>query len=418
MMTPRPWNWCGLALLVAACGGAGDTRDPPSHLDAAGALLPDTQTVDGVLVMRHGADAFERAPQWRVDSVPAVVIDGGEAFDLTWIMAPTPLPDGQYLLLNRNRGGQLMLFGTAGAPLRLLARTGEGPGELMNPGLPSVLGDTIVVADGANGTVNWYLADGGLLKTERSATVPLIDLGCWGHYGAAPDGRRLGVYGCYGADSAGRRPNPVAWIAPDFSRIDTVLFTGGIEMVLREITSNGRTMSIPSPLGLGLRPVVAPWGGGIAVGNGGRHRNLERHDDEGRLTGRVEIDRPLRAVTAEMRDALIAMEIDQLTVMGPEIIRDFEGASRQIREQPFADSLPAYRSLLPGAEGVIWAIDGMSDADSSWSATVFRDDGAIVARVRGARFGLPVRVVGDRVVVREVDQDGVVRFGVYGVRPR
>jgi len=407
-----------VALLVVGCSSGEVPEGAPARLDTTGAILPDTQTVDGVLVMRHGPDAFERAPQWLVDSVPAVVIDGGHAFDLTYIMAPTPLPDGQYLLLNRNRGGQLMLFGTDGAPLRLLARTGEGPGELMNPGPPSLLGDTIVVADGANGTVSWYLAEGGLLKTERSATVPLIDPGCWGHYGAAPDGRRLGVYGCYGADSAGRRPNPVAWIPPDFSRVDTVLFTGGIEMVMRAYERGGRAMTSRSPLGLGLRPVAAPWGNGIAIGNGGLHRDLERHDDQGRLTGRVVIARPLRAVTEAMREALIAAEIDQLTVMGPEIIRDFEGASRQIREQPFADSLPAYRSLLPGAEGVIWAIDGMSDADSSWSATIFRDDGAIMARVHAVKPGLPVRVVGDRVVVRETDEDGVVRFGVYRVGPR
>jgi hypothetical protein len=407
-----------VAMLLAGCASGEVAEVTSARLDATGAILPDTQTVDGVLVMRHGPDAFERAPQWFVDSLPAVVIDGGESFDLTWIMAPTPLPDGQYLLLNRNRGGQLMLFGTDGAPLRLLARTGEGPGELMNPAQPSILGDTIVVADGANSTVNWYQADRGLLQSERNTQVALNDPGCWAHLGAAPDGRRLSLYGCYGADSARRRPNPVAWIPPDFSRVDTVLFTGGIEMVPREIMSGGRAITVHSPLGLGLRPVAAPWGSGIAVGNGGLHRDLERQDDVGQLTGRVTIARPLRAVTAAMREALIAAEIDQLEVMGPDIVRDPEGARRHIREQPFADSLPAYRSLLQGADGVIWAIDGTSDADSSWSATIFRDDGAILARVHGVKPGLPVRVMGDRVVVRETDEDGVVRFGVYRVGPR
>jgi hypothetical protein len=62
--------------LVSACGGAPENG---GSLDLAGGgpVLPDTQTIDGVLVMRHGADAFDRAPGWTLDTAPVVVIDGG-----------------------------------------------------------------------------------------------------------------------------------------------------------------------------------------------------------------------------------------------------------------------------------------------------------------------------------------------------
>jgi hypothetical protein len=59
-------------LLLAACS------DPAPQGSTTGVLLPDTQTVAGVLEMRHPADAFERAPQWHLDTVPMVVFDGGE----------------------------------------------------------------------------------------------------------------------------------------------------------------------------------------------------------------------------------------------------------------------------------------------------------------------------------------------------
>jgi len=418
-MMPRLWNWCGLALLVAACGGTGDTRDTPSQLDAAGALLPDTQTVDGVLVMRHGADAFERAPQWWADSTPDLVIDGGSTFDLTYALRPVALPDGRSVVLTTIGGGQMMLFDTAGQPVRLLARTGQGPGELMSPGQPSVFGDTLVVVDGANRTINRYTADGGLL-----ATAPVsgpVRPGIWSMFGSSGDGRRLSLYagfGGSGADSSRRPPVPVAWIAPDFSRIDTVLLVPGLEVEMFESRYRGERRSDPHPVKYGLRSVVSTWGAGIAVGNASASWDLQRHDDSGHMTGRVVIGRPLRDLTPAMRDAEVAAELERIDGPRSEEYVDIEETRRQAREQPFADSLPPYQILLDRADGTLWAIDGQSRLDSTWSATILRDDGAILARVRGARFGLPVGVWGDRVVVRETDGDGVVRFAVYRVGAR
>ena len=401
------------AILLAGCqadpGPAPDTR-----LDTAGALLPDTQTVAGVLEMRHGADAFERAPQWRLEETADLVIDGGLTFDLTNVLAPTPLPDGRSVALNRIGGGKLMLFDTDGAPVRLLARTGAGPGELMNPGRPSLFGDTIVIADGANQSVNRYTADQGLIDTHRMSVE--IHPGCWGLYGFGADGRRLSGYDCYGADTLRRRPNPVAWIPADFSRIDTVLTTGGFEMVSEEIRSGSRSMMIQTPLGLGLRPVLAPWGAGIAVGNGALDRGIDHHDADGRRRGRVIIDRPLLAVTPAMREAIIAAELEQLESRSSEGLRDPEDSRRRIREQQFADSLPAYWLLMAGDDGVLWAVDGITGTHPTWAATVFREDGAIIARVHSEGVGFPVALWGDRVLLRETDADGVVRFGLYRVR--
>ena len=93
-MSVRP---CLVYLLLAACGGSADSV---GMRDAAGPLLPDTATVDGVLVMRHGADAFARAPQWSIDPEPQLIIDGGEEHDLSTVYNEvTLLPDGRAVVL-------------------------------------------------------------------------------------------------------------------------------------------------------------------------------------------------------------------------------------------------------------------------------------------------------------------------------
>lgn len=68
-----------LLFLLAACGGTGSPQRGQLDIGEGGAILPRVDTTDGVPVMRHAADALERAPRWTLDSVPLVVIDGGRS---------------------------------------------------------------------------------------------------------------------------------------------------------------------------------------------------------------------------------------------------------------------------------------------------------------------------------------------------
>ena len=89
-----------ISLLVGASLGdiAGGDTSRFSALAAGTAIL--TATVDGVLVMRHGADAFARAPQWSIDPEPQLIIDGGEEHDLSTVYNEvTLLPDGRAVVL-------------------------------------------------------------------------------------------------------------------------------------------------------------------------------------------------------------------------------------------------------------------------------------------------------------------------------
>ena len=406
-------------LLLAACTASEDTGERAATHDP-GTILPDTATVAGVLELRHNADALDRAVQWQLDAAPLTVIDGGDVFDLTHVRTPVLLPDGRSVVLNSIGGGQLMLFDGSGAPVRLLARSGQGPGELVNPGEPVLLGgDTLLVTDGANRTINWYVPDRGLVRSERLRDG--IDPGCWTQSGVLPDRRSVRMYACMGGgqpESTERRPP--TWVAvttPGFTAVDSIVSMPGYELVLVETRYRGRVASYPRLLRYGLRPVLSNWGTEIVTGNGPSGYTLDRYDTTGVLRSRVLFDRPRRAVTTAMRDALIEMELSRINGPQSEGYVDIDETRRLAREEPFADSLPPYQALLSGPDSTLWAVDPVAPTDSQWTATVLRHDGAILARVRGRGADLPVRVLGDRVMLREVDDDGIVRFTIYRVSP-
>src|SRR5690606_13802711 len=103
---PSPFRHLGILLALLGCTGEA-TRQ---RTDTSGALLPDTATVDGVLTMRHEADAFARAPHWTIDPSALMLIDGGDDFDLSATRDVVLLTDGRAVALRPFDGAGLMLF--------------------------------------------------------------------------------------------------------------------------------------------------------------------------------------------------------------------------------------------------------------------------------------------------------------------
>lgn len=409
-----------------ACGSGADSAAPAGGPRGV-ALVPDTQTVDGVLEMRHPADALARAPEWMLDSVPMVVIDGGEAFDLTSVYTPVPLSGGRFAVLRNIGGAQLVLFGTDGKPERVLARTGAGPGELVRPTQPVLVGgDTLLVVDDANGSVNWIHPDAGLIRTARSTGDGLS--GCFGGTGQLADGRLVGVGNCghnqTDRDGTPRVGTPLLRHTPDFSESDTIALVPGYRMGTMEIRQGSRRFDVQQPLRFGQFTTVTALDSTIVVASGEGGYVLRLMDPEGRPTGRIVIPVAARLVTDALKQLAIDRELKEFrerSGSGEQRAITDEESRRQIVEAPTADTLPAYGRVLPGADGVFWVVDYVLPSDTTWAATGFRVDGTIVGRLvgprRGGQLGIgPVWFGRDRVMVREVDEDGVVRFGVYGVR--
>jgi hypothetical protein len=168
----------------------------------------------------------------------------------------------------------------------------------------------------------------------------------------------------------------------------------------------------------GPRSHVAPWDSVVAIATDESGYVIDRRLPAGSLVGRLHVAVPRRAVTVAMVQGEIARELARFTGPQTERMVDPDESRRQVREQPVADSLPSYAALIPGTDGLLWVLDFATGLDSTTALTAFRDDGAMLARLTIPRLALPVWIGTDRVMLREVDDDGVVRIAVYQMQGR
>lgn len=402
-----------MLLVATACAGSASSERSDTSVNT----LPDTQTVDGVLVMRHAADAFARAPQWHVADSAEVVFDGGEDpdLDLTYVYQPALFPDGSLLAVNYINSGRVMHFPADGSPGRMVAGPGEGPGDVRSPNSPLAFGDSIAVLDDGTGRVNWFTAAGGWVGSET--LWPSSRVGCFGASGVLPDRRLVAVHRCLTRQreippEGGRLPTELITTKIDFTEVDTIATLSGVKMVWFETRYRGERRDYPMMPRLTPSAHAAVWGGSIATSTDAPGYVIARRAPNGTVNGRLEVAGPRRPVTDAMREFIIAQELERLDQGGGERMVDVEESRRQAREVPFVDSLPAFTTLSSGANGVLWVMDGRAPNDTSWAATAYREDGEVVARLSGNGAAWPSLILDDRVLLRTTDDDGVVRFEV------
>jgi hypothetical protein len=417
-----PFRLVFLVLLLAGCRRPQPV--PKVAFVADGQIVhPDSSVVPGVLTLTHSAGAFARAIQYTLDSVPLVVFDGGTNgdFDLTQIFRPLLLADGRLLAAQSFGNGWLMLFNADGTPARVIARSGDGPGDVRSPIAPIALtADTVLVIDGNTHRVNWVTANDGIVRSAPlQSTVPPF---CFQDPSLLPAHQLLASNGCIGTapiDQPTRPPVDVVVMGLAFSAPDTIAHLPGLEMIPFETRYHGVRRIEPLRLRFGEMCLVAAWDTGFVSATGEGGYMLERRALDGHVTARILVQEPRRPVTAAMRDAQIGHELDQLTGPQAEEMADATESRREARAVPFADSLPPYGRLFPAPDGILWVSDYAAPADSSWSATAFRSDGAIVGRLTAhLKSATPVSFGKDRVLVRLVGEDGVVRFAEYRLSTR
>lgn len=406
-------------LLVLACAPAPDTRDATVDTRRAegSPLLPDTQTVDGVLEMRYGAGALAQVAEWTLDTMPERIYDDptGE-IDLGMVSHVVPFSDGRVILTGVARIPGLVLFGRDGRLERTLARRGEGPGELGGFIWRNVvvIDDTAMVFDQFRRRVSRYTAAGFVGDSTFDGPLRLQCGWPVGHLDAV---RRF-VYAC-GADGPDDTSSrPMRRIGIGLLGSERVIATvPGLERRRRVEQTTAGMQQVWGPRTLGRTTQVVAWSDVIVVATQDSGYRLEILDTSGTTIGRIALDVPAVPVTQAIRDAEIAKALEWARRDdGHGGYRPGE-LERQAREQPIADTLPPHGELFVASDGVLWVMSPATWADTSWSALGFRRDGAIVARLRGSgdRTRRPIWFGEGRVMVREVDEDGVVRVGVHAV---
>jgi hypothetical protein len=408
-----------LALAAAGCGRATDAAPAPGTVDASGALLPDTQTVNGAMQLVHRASALAAIPELWLDTAPIVVYDDlSGTWDMSKISIWHRFSDGRMVGSSIFGNPGLMLFAADGRPERLLARYGEGPGDIGRLAWSQLfmVRDTLLVIDPSNQRLSRFTAGGFLgdeplnLRYTDECAVPIgyfLTMDRWLTYCRPP-----GV----GIDNESTRPLRALGVGvPGNARVVHVY--PGLERrrVLGETTA-GMQM-IWETLVLGRNAQATVWNDVIVLAVQDRGYVLEVRDTSGVLQREIVLERPLLPVTQAMRDTIVALQVAAAARYNNEGGYSEGELERRAREQPFPDSLPPHGPLVLGTDGVLWVFEPFTEADSTWSAIGFRADGAIVGQLsgRGGKFHRPFWFGQDTALMREEDENGLVRFAMYRV---
>jgi hypothetical protein len=396
-------RWSLMVLVIAA---AGCSDRPPDVARSAG------DSVD-VVTIRHDADAFDSAPQWTIDTSPVVVYNGQSDphFDLGDSRAPVRLVGGRLVVFGRS--GALLLFAADGRPERVLARRGEGPGDLSDPLNIVLLGnDTVAVASGGTGQTRLYTPDAGFVRMLPPPTWP--GGSCLALAGVLPDARVVATPTCEfmppRPDTTGRKPMPILTMHIDATGADTIAIVPGWELVGRTVQGYPVIMQLT----FGRRAHVTVWDSLVVTATGEGGYVLDLREPTGEIVRRIVVASPRRPVTQEMRDVIIADLLSSSAHPGEQPLPGSLDAARQAAsEHPFADSLPPYSRIIAARPGWLWVVDAQAPGDTSWSAAAFAADGSLQARLHSPRGGMPFWFDQDHVLVREHDDNDVVRFAWY-----
>ena len=337
----RTWAPAGLtALCVLACQQDGEAPAGPGN---------EVRDSAGIRIVENARPADGSRLPWRIGPEPAAsigVLEGEEPYMLHWVADATKLPDGRIVVAN---GGteEVRMFDGDGQHLTTLGGEGEGPREFMSlvgvgrwPGdsiaawYAGNLGVSIFNSEGvfartlflrSEQSVNWLRArpaavrqDGTLLSRRvlddesRSAIVEIWDGG-----------------GLLSA-SLGRHPG------------EEIIFT-----------TDDRGNTLLTNIAYGRRLVTGLWGDLVVVSPTSSYE-IRAFREDGTLDRIVRRDHEPRAPTEADRAPYVEDQMIHILAT-PELPEQIvEEARSHFLGAPFAETFPAFTSVMTDAAGNLW----------------------------------------------------------------
>ena len=388
-------------LLIVGCRP--EASESPAAIDSASAAI-----------VTHDESAVAAAPLLVLDSEPTTRVAAAQRdFDLQYVFHGAIFPDGRIIALS-TIPPKLLVFDREGRQQKAFGTLGRGPGDLMAPGGMLVVSkDSVYLPDRGNARINWFSPVSGFLGADPVEPGPMA---CDEPLGMLSD-RRVVWLGCSAADDTGRSPTPLRVSSLDRSGGQVIANLPGLNLVAIETRYRRRLSTQRRPLRFGPNSVAAVWGSTIAVGRNESRYQIDQLSIDGRTIKSIRLDRPRRAVSAAMREAQIAAELEPMAGPMRERMVDPEESRRLAREAPFADSLPYYSHVFASADGILWVVDPIAPSDSGWTAVGFRQDGSIAGRLKSSvPSSVPLFIAADRVLVSVEDSDGVRTLAVYSLK--
>jgi hypothetical protein len=357
-------GWIAGAVLLGAALGCGDARATD-----AGVVVRDSA---GVRIVENREPQWTPGDEWRIGAEPTLTIgtvEGDPATMFSVIRSVVRLPDGSIVVLDGG-SNQLRLFDASGRFLAKVGREGNGPAEFTFIGkLWRRPGDTLVVTD-LSRRLQYFDHGARYLGAKQLADVPGSQV-----IGQADDGTLLAISGGrLGREDAGRVISGVNVL----TRYDAD-GSGGIPLDTlpaqeRWGLRSGGQVSFP------YLPFSAPtaWvvgGDRFIAGTAGVGELLVWQSD-GRLAQRIRWPGARRPVTdddrARYREAELAAAQDD---------NERRRTEQFLAEAPWADSMPAFRSLKLDADGDLWVELYRAPWETERRWQIFAPDGRWLGRL-------------------------------------
>ncbi len=372
---------------LAACGTA--TRPAVTVRDSAGVRI----TLSADAPLRFAA----------VDADPALSLGGAEE------AGPTQFYRIQNVLVDRSGrlwvadggSGELRVFLADGTPWKTRGGRGEGPGEFTRIRLLGAFaGDSVLVADDANGRLTVFDPVGEIVRTVSEAAAG----GPWPRlFDAFADGTVLGQVPKVLASSA-LTPNQILADSVDLVRVDPATAArapvGAAAGPLWIWT--GREQ-VPVPFTANARFDVVGERVHLVAGPAFRVRVLEG----GRLVAAYGVDRPAR----DVGEADLAAYRSFTEEVVPESSRAAYLAALRSEARP--SRLPAYRSVTAATDGHVWAEVYEVDPSAAPAWDVYDAAGRFAGRVDGPPGFAVDAITADALVGVWRDDVGVERVRSY-----
>ena len=404
--------------LIAFASPAAARQAAPS----AAVLLPKRAVVGGVTTFTHDRASLARATTFLLDAAPETIVGGPDAdpaYDLTTVQSVALLSGGRLACFVQ--GQRILLFNRDGTPWRIIGRQGAGPGEFRSGrDMLWLRADTLLLLDMGNRRLNWIVPSAGVVRMESvQDRIPGV---LAKPVGVLPGGRVILTNAGQYRDTLGAREDfrSVAslFLLPTRGAATTIATMP--DLLLRRMRNSiepGRP-DLTDFIRFGPNARSTVWDTLIASTTGTTYEVVLRNSGGVVIRKIVLPAMPRRPVTAKMRQENLSVSMSawyshQRDFPQPDSVR----VEAFLRAAPFADSLPVTAELFVAPDRTLWVLDGHTPGESSWSATGFRTDGAIVGRLRADRGGLPVAFGKDRVVLKSTDKDGVVKLATYKFHP-
>jgi hypothetical protein len=414
-------------ILLSGCSDAQINRAKAISTLSSKLIAPTVRMDSGVKVFEHSPRAFDEAAQFVLDTAPVMTFGGPDeqpGFEVQYVSEMHVLSDGRIVAFS-SIGPKILIFDQTGKGQRSLVRLGEGPREMVRPaGVALLPGDTMVVPDPGNNRIATLLPDRGVIST---AAIPRIEREARFEQvaGVLPNGTLVLHAGGGGGNAKPgrilREQSPISLMdrtgsAHEIARVPALEMT-----TVDEIGVKGRRHPMANPLRFARYSHTVVWDTLIATGSGEGYR-IDLRTREGTVIGRLLSARPRRPVTDSMRIREIAHEIEQMQQPGTEGGGAkgawLERIKRIHNETPTADSLPPYSRVFVTPNKTLWVVDGRYSGDTSWSATAFNNQGAMLARLHVVGRSEPIAFGDDRVAVRWEDENGEIFIKVFRMIPR